>query len=118
MNSVSKRSRTYRTAWLFLALAIIAEVTGTSFMADAARGGGYAGYIIMAAALAVSYFFLALSARIISVGVAYAIWEGAGLLLLTIIGITIFNESVSLTEAAGLIAAVIGIVCVALGENH
>ncbi|GEM_PF-5722796 len=40
MNSVSKRSRTYRTAWLFLALAIIAEVTGTSFMADAARGGG------------------------------------------------------------------------------
>ena len=47
-------------AWACLTVAIVAEVVGTSFMAHAARDGGWTGYLIMAGALALSYFFLAL----------------------------------------------------------
>ena len=50
-------------AWVCLTVAIIAEVVGTSFMAHAARDGGWSGYLIMAGALALSYFFLAQSVR-------------------------------------------------------
>jgi spermidine export protein MdtJ len=105
-------------AWLSLMIAIIAEVIGTSFMASAARNGGYFGYLIMAIALAISYYFLALSIRRIGVGVAYAIWEGLGLVLLTLVGVFIFMDGMSVTELIGLGLAVIGIVCVALGEEH
>ncbi|HHR5881710.1 TPA: SMR family transporter [Providencia alcalifaciens] len=118
MNISQISSHSLRIAWIFLSLAIIAEVIGTSFMASAARGGGFGGYIIMGIALAISYYFLALSIRKISVGIAYAIWEGLGLTLLTIVGIFVFKETISAMKLAGLITAVIGIVCVALGEEH
>lgn len=86
-------------AWACLTVAIVAEVVGTSFMAHAARDGGWTGYLIMAGALALSYFFLAQSVRRIAVGVAYAVWEGLGLTLLTVVGLTVFGESVA--AAAG-----------------
>lgn len=105
-------------AWACLTVAIIAEVVGTSFMAHAARDGGWSGYLIMAGALALSYFFLAQSVRRIAVGVAYAVWEGLGLTLLTVVGLTVFGESLSLQQLAGLMLAVAGIVCVTLGEAH
>lgn len=106
------------TAWLYLLLAIITEVIGTAFMAFSARSGGYLGYLLMMVALAFSYYFLAFSIRKIAVGVAYAIWEGVGLLLLTLIGVFIFHDSMSIQELFGLLLAVVGIVCVALGEEH
>lgn len=105
-------------AWLCLMVAIFFEVVGTSFMASAARDGGYLGYFVMAIALAVSYYFLALSIRTIGVGVAYAIWEGLGLTLLTLVGVYIFKDNLSTRELIGLGIAVVGIVCVALGEEH
>lgn len=103
-------------AWACLTVAIVAEVVGTSFMAHAARG--WTGYLVMAGALALSYFFLAQSVRRIAVGVAYAVWEGLGLTLLTVVGLTVFGESLSLQQLAGLVLAVVGIVCVTLGEAH
>ena len=42
-------------AWACLTVAIVAEVVGTSFMAHAARDGGWTGYLIMAGALADKY---------------------------------------------------------------
>lgn len=69
-------------------------------------------------ALALSYFFLAQSVRRIAVGVAYAVWEGLGLTLLTVVGLTVFGESLSLQQLVGLVLAVVGIVCVTLGEAH
>ncbi|MBH3008179.1 multidrug transporter subunit MdtJ [Serratia ureilytica] len=111
-------SNTRVLAWICLMVAIFFEVTGTSFMASAARDGGYVGYIIMATSLAFSYYFLALSIRKIGVGVAYAIWEGLGLALLTLVGVFIFKDNLSMRELIGLGIAVIGIVCVALGEEH
>lgn len=105
-------------AWFALFIAIVAEVTGTSFMAESARHGGYTGFAIMAVALALSYYFLALSVRRISVGVAYAIWEGLGLTLLTVVGVLIFKDVLSIQELIGLVLALIGIICVALGEEH
>ncbi|BEM64675.1 DMT family transporter [Serratia sp. IR-2025] len=105
-------------AWLFLVVAIIAEVVGTSFMASAARDGGYSGYVVMAISLAISYYFLALSIRSISVGVAYAIWEGLGVMLLTFVGMFIFLDGMSVQELIGLGMSIVGITCVALGEEH
>ncbi len=112
------RARGGLIAWVCLAVAILAEVVGTSFMADAARHGGYLGYAVMAAALAISYYFLALSVRGIAVGVAYAVWEGLGLTLLTLVGIVVFKDSLSAQQMVGLPMAVAGIVCVTLGEAH
>ncbi|MBE3211135.1 QacE family quaternary ammonium compound efflux SMR transporter [Enterobacter cloacae complex sp. P32C] len=118
MNSLDKVRNSRVISWAFLMLAIVAEVIGTSFMTLAARDGGYSGYLIMALALAISYYFLALSIRKIGVGVAYAIWEGVGLVLLTIVGVYIFKDTLTTKEFTGLMIAIIGITCVTLGEEH
>lgn len=118
MVSLLAGANTRMLAWLCLMAAIFFEVVGTSFMAVAAREGGYFGYLVMAISLAFSYYFLALSVRSIGVGVAYAIWEGLGLALLTLVGFFIFKDNLSIRELIGLGIAVVGIVCVALGEEH
>ncbi|WP_233201314.1 SMR family transporter [Chromobacterium alticapitis] len=91
---------------------------GTSFMAVAARSDSYLGYAWMAGALALSYYLLSLALRAISVGVAYAVWEGLGLVGLTLVSVWLFGEKLVPQELAGLGLALLGLACVTLGETH
>ncbi|MBA8735842.1 SMR family transporter [Chromobacterium violaceum] len=105
-------------AWLVLLAAIVCEIVGTSFMAVAARSGGYLGYVWMSLALALSYYLLSLALRAISVGVAYAVWEGLGLVGLTAVSVLLFGEKLVPQEIVGLGLALLGLVCVTMGETH
>ncbi|OQS48350.1 DMT family transporter [Chromobacterium violaceum] len=105
-------------AWLVLLAAIVCEIVGTSFMAVAARSGGYLGYVWMSLALALSYYLLSLALRAISVGVAYAVWEGLGLVGLTAVSVWLFGEKLVPQEIVGLGLALLGLVCVTMGEAH
>ncbi|HHF3232143.1 TPA: SMR family transporter [Vibrio diabolicus] len=105
-------------ARLFLLLAIVAEVVGTSTMSFIGQGHGWLGYIVMYVLIAVSYYFLSIAAKKISIGVAYAVWEGLGISLITVVSIVLFDSDLNTQELLGLMLAVIGIVCVTLGESH
>ncbi|WP_275782467.1 SMR family transporter [Pararhizobium gei] len=107
-----------RPAWLFLALAIATEVVGLTVMKVAATGGGLWGYAVMYASIALSYVFLAKAVKTISVGVAYAIWEGSGIALITIVSVFVFGHVLSIQEMIGLLMAVTGIILVNAGEVH
>ncbi len=103
--------------WLFLAMAVVTEVIGTSFMAMASRNGEFYGYIVMGGAIALSYYLMAQALNGISIGVAYAVWEGLGVGLLTLIAVFILGEVISLQKILGLTLSVAGIVCVTMGEG-
>lgn len=105
-------------AWCFLTLAIICEIIGTTFMAEAVRFDNLWGYGVMAVALVFSYYFLALSVQTIHVGIAYAIWEGVGLILLIIVAMLVFNEYPTFQEVIGIGLALCGITLVTMGEEH
>ncbi|GAJ74084.1 spermidine export protein MdtJ [Vibrio sp. JCM 18904] len=107
-------------ARLFLLLAIVAEVAGTSTMSLIGQGHGWwGGYIVMYVLIAISYYFLAFAAKKISIGVAYAVWEGLGISLITVVSIIAFDAHLNHQELFGLMLAVVGIVCVTLGgESH
>ncbi|MDS1118173.1 multidrug efflux SMR transporter subunit KpnE [Klebsiella pneumoniae] len=105
--------------WILLALAIIAEITGTLSMKWASVSGGHTGFILMLAmiALGLSYIFLAFAVKKIALGVAYALWEGIGILLITLFSVLLFDESLSLLKIAGLTTLVIGIVLIKSGTQ-
>lgn len=105
-----------RLAWLFLALAIITEVVGLTAMKAASQSDGYGGYAAMYLSIALSYFFLAKAVKKISVGVAYAIWEGSGVALITLVSVFVFNHVLNTQEMIGLAMAVGGILLVNAGE--
>lgn len=103
--------------WILLALAIIAEITGTLSMKWASVSGGHTGFILMLAMIALSYIFLPLRLKMIALGVAYALWEGIGILLITLFSVLLFDESLSLLKIAGLTTLVIGIVLIKSGTQ-
>lgn len=103
--------------WILLALAIIAEITGTLSMKWASISGGHTGFILMLAMIALSYIFLAFAVKKIVLGVAYALWEGIGILLITLFSVLLFDESLSLLKIAGLTTLVVGIVLIKSGTQ-
>ena len=107
-----------RLAWLYLAMAVGIEVVGLTFMKAASLSGGMSGYLVMYVAIALSYVCLAKAVRTLSVGVAYAIWEGSGIALITLVSVFFFHHTLSIREFIGLAMAVAGIILVNAGEDH
>ena len=107
-----------RLSWLFLVAAILTEVAGLTAMKAMTAGGGYLGYLIMYGAIALSYYFLAKAVEEISVGVAYAVWEGSGVALITLVSVLVFGHHLTGREMLGIGLAVAGIICVNAGEVH
>lgn len=103
--------------WILLALAIITEITGTLSMKWASVSDGNAGYIFMLAMISLSYIFLSFAVKKIALGVAYALWEGIGILLITLFSVTLFDESLTLMKGSGLAMLVAGIVLIKSGTR-
>ncbi|UWS46735.1 SMR family transporter [Klebsiella variicola] len=55
--------------------------------------------------------------RISYLGVAYALWEGIGILLITVFSVLLFDESLSPLKIAGLTTLVVGIVLIKSGTQ-
>ena len=71
--------------WLFLSIAIVSEVLATSALKSSNGFTRLWPSIVVIAGYAVAFFFLSLTLRTIPVGIAYAIWSGAGIVLVTLI---------------------------------
>ena len=61
------------------------------------------------------YIFLSFAVKKIALGVAYALWEGIGILFITLFSVLLFDESLSLMKIAGLTTLVAGIVLIKSG---
>ena len=105
-------------ACVYLILAILAEVLGLTIMQIAVQRGSIVGHIALYSLVAVAYVLLAKAVRQISVGTAYAIWEGSGIALITLVSWLFFAHELSGHELIGLLLVVIGIVLVHAGQDH
>jgi len=103
--------------WILLALAIIAEITGTLSMKWASISDSHTGFILMLVMIALSYIFLSFAVKKIALGVAYALWEGVGIFIITLCSVFLFDEPLSPLKAAGLATLVLGIVLIKSGTR-
>lgn len=99
-------------SWLLLAVAIVFEVLGTTCMkasAGLSRPLPTIGIVVFYVA---SFTCLTLALKQLDVGVAYAIWAGLGIVLITLIGVFWFGEPLTLLRGmciALILAGVIGL---------
>jgi len=98
--------------YLYLVIAIVAEVTGTAALKASAEFTRLLPSVVVVAGYAIAFFFLALTFRTIPVGIAYAIWGGAGLALIVIVGAVLFNEIPDLPAIVGVGLILAGVVIV------
>lgn len=103
--------------WILLALAIVAEITGTLSMKWASMSESHSGFILMLVMIALSYIFLSFAVKKIALGVAYALWEGIGIVLITVLSVCLFDEPLSTLKVAGLTTLVLGIVLIKSGTR-
>ena len=96
--------------WVLLTIAILGELAGTSFLKYAngwERPWAWAGVI---AGFGTALWLLALVIQKMDISVVYAIWSGVGIAMVAVVGVVVFDETMSWTKAAGLLATIFGIV--------
>lgn len=104
-------------SWLMLALAVVAEVISTVSMKYASTHSPLIGYLTMATFIALSFYAFSRALLKIPLAVTYAIWEGAGLLLIIIAGFYIFGEDLNGKQLIAIVIMSIGLLLVTFDKE-
>ncbi len=96
--------------WLFLAIAIVSEVIGTSALKASDGFTRLWPSLIVVGGYGTAFYFLALSLRVLPVGIAYAVWASVGMVLIALIGWLMFNERLDVWALIGIILISAGVV--------
>ncbi len=100
--------------WIFLSVAIISEVIGTSALKAAEGFSRLWPSVIVVVGYAVSFYFLSLTLRTIPIGVAYAIWSGVGVALIALISWVLFGQSLDFPGVLGISLIMAGVIVINL----
>jgi small multidrug resistance pump len=100
------------TAYVYLGIAIVTEVIGTSTLKASDGFTRLLPSLLTVIAYACAFYFLSLALRTVPVGIAYAIWSGVGIVLIALIGLFWFRQSLDLAAVIGLGLIIAGVVVV------
>ena len=98
--------------WLYLGLAIVCEVFGTTMLKLAAGVPNWGAAAGVAVGYGAAFVFLGLALRVLPVGVAYAIWSGVGTALVVLVGWAAFHQRLNPAAIAGIAMIVAGVLVV------
>ena len=101
-------------AYGLLAIAIISEVTGSTFLAKSEGFSKPLPTIITMICFGIAFYLLSQVIKIIPLGIAYAIWSGVGIVLTAIIGYFILGNKLDLPAIAGMSLIVLGVIVINL----
>lgn len=95
--------------WLFLIIAVIFEVVATSSLPATKGFTRLAPSLVVVAGYAAAFYFLSLTLRTIPVGIAYAIWSGLGVALVTVVGWLHYGQRLDPAGFVGIALIVTGV---------
>ncbi|MCR5866150.1 SMR family transporter [Aquincola sp. J276] len=96
--------------YLALGLAIVAEVIATSALKASESFTRWLPSIVTVIGYITSFWFLSITLRTVPVGVAYAIWSGLGIVLITTVAWLLFGQRVDLPGVIGMGLIIAGVV--------
>lgn len=97
-----------------LGAAIVLEVIGTTMLQKSEQFTRLFPTLAMAVCYLSAFYFLSIVLRTMPVGLAYAIWSGLGIVLISIIGYVMFGQKLDLAAMIGLGFIIAGVVIVNL----
>lgn len=100
--------------YIFLIVAIVAEVIGTSAMAKSDGFTRIGPTLISVFAYGLAFYLLSIVMRTMPVGVVYAIWSGAGIVLVATAGWLLFGQRLDLAATVGMAMIVAGVLIINL----
>ena len=94
----------------YLAIAIVAEVLATSALKESQGFSKLLPTLLVMSGYGASFYFLSLVLQTIPIGVAYALWAGLGIVLITIVGAVVFGQKMDLAAILGITLIISGVV--------
>ena len=96
--------------YLYLAIAIIAEVAATSALRASEEFTKLIPSLIVVVGYGVSFYFMMLVLRVLPVGITYAVWSGIGIVLVTIVGAVFYDQVPDVAAMLGMGLIVLGVI--------
>lgn len=100
--------------WLFLSIAIVAEVIATTALKSSEGFSRFVPSVIVVVGYLIAFYFLSLTLKTIPVGVAYAVWSGVGLMLIALVSWWLYGQKLDLATVAGMSMILAGIMVINL----
>lgn len=94
---------------IYLAIAIISEVIATSALKSSNGFTNLLPSLIVVSGYAIAFYILSLVLETMDVGIAYAIWAGLGIVLVSIVGAVMFKQIPDLPAVLGMGLIVAGV---------
>lgn len=104
-------------AYIYLALAIIAEVIATSSLKASGEFTKVYPSLIVIIGYGSAFYLLTLVLRTVPVGITYAILSGLGIILVSIAGIFIYKQVPDMPAVIGMALIVAGVVVINVFSN-
>ena len=99
-------------AYLYLAIAIVGEVVGTAALKATEEFTRLIPSLIVIVGYGTAFFFLTLALRTIPVGIAYAVWAGIGIVLISAAAWVLYKQALDAPAIVGIALIAIGVVVI------
>lgn len=96
--------------WLFLSVAIVAEVIATSGLKASDGFTRLWPSVLVVVGYSIAFYCLSIALRAIPVGIAYAIWAGLGVVLIAAVGWLLFGQKLDAAALIGMALIIAGVV--------
>jgi small multidrug resistance pump len=97
-------------AWMILGLAIVAEVIGTTALKASESFTRLVPSLIVVVGYGVAFYCLSLVLKSVPVGIAYAVWSGLGIVLITAVAWLLYGQRIDLAGLLGMGLIIAGVV--------
>lgn len=106
-------------SWVYLLVAIAAEVVGTSALKSSEGMTRLGPSLVVIASYGAAFYFLSLTLKTIPIGVAYAVWSGVGIILISLVGWVVFRQSLDFAAPFGIALIAAGVAVINLmSKSH
>ncbi|CAH1669036.1 MAG: multidrug efflux SMR transporter [Chelatococcus sp.] len=100
------------SSYIYLLIAIIAEVVATSALKASDSFTRLGPTLVTVVGYGLAFYFLSLTLRTIPTGIAYAIWSGVGIVLISAVSWIWFKQSLDWPAFLGLGLIIAGVIVV------
>jgi len=102
------------TTYLYLGIAIVAEVAATTALKASDGFTRLLPSIGVVIGYAIAFYCLAFTLRTLPVGVAYAIWSGVGIVLVSLLGWLVYRQTLDAAALLGMGLIIAGVLVINL----
>ena len=99
-------------AWVFLMGAIVSEVIATAALKSSSGFTNLLPSLVVGVGYSLSFYLLSMTLNSIPVGVAYAVWSGVGIALITFIGWFWHRQSLDIAAVIGILLILVGVLVI------